>query len=251
MTALLFAFVVQERLGGETVTFKVGEVERTALVFAPTKKTEKPPIVFMFHGHGGGSRQAATQWRYHTTWPEAVVVYPQGLLGWKGQTDPEGVRSGWQGAPGQLEDRDVKFYDEMLKWAATTYKAEASRVFVTGHSNGALMTWVLQTVRGDKAAGYAGVCAPGSLWFRDAPVRPMFVVMGTEDELVGIRGMRLFADAAVRRNGGGEATVRDDGIKVYAGKQPVWVWEYAGGHRPPTNAGSKVVEFFRGMRDGG
>jgi hypothetical protein len=78
----------------------------------------------------------------------------------------------------------------------------------------------------------------------------MFVVMGTTDELVGIRGMRLFADSAVARNGGGEATVRTDGIKTYSGKQPVWVWEYDGGHRPPVDAGAKVVEFFKELGAG-
>ncbi len=247
MTTLVALAVMVQGGAGETVKFKVGEVERTALVYRPTKKSENPPVVFMFHGHGGGSRQAATQWRYHQTWPEAVVVYPQGLPGWKGRTDPEGVRTGWQGAPGQLEDRDIKFYDAMIAWAAKEFKAVAARTFVTGHSNGSLMTWVLQTSRGDKAAGYAGVCAPGSLWFRDAPVKPMFVVAGIDDELVGIRGMRLFASSAVSRNGGGEAKTREDGIKVYSGKAPTWVWEYEGGHRPPTNCGAKVVEFFKAV----
>ena len=245
MTTLI-ALMALTQQRGETVTFKVGDVERTALVFKPTKPGKEPPVVFMFHGHGGGSRQAAAQWRYHVTWPEAVVVYPQGIAGRKGRTDPEGLKTGWQGAPGDLEDRDLKFTDEMLKWAAKEFNAVPSRTFVTGHSNGSLMTWVLQHSRGDKFAAFAGVCAPGSLWFRSAPVKPMFVVMGTTDELVGIRGMRLFAESAVTRNGGGEATVREDGIKTYKGKQPVWVWEYDGGHRPPTNAGAKVVEFFKG-----
>jgi poly(3-hydroxybutyrate) depolymerase len=135
----------------------------------------------------------------------------------------------------------------MVKWAAKEWKADPSRTFVTGHSNGALFTWVLQTERGDKAAGYAGVCAPGALWFRKAPVKPMFVVMGTNDELVPIRAMHLFADAAVTRNGGGEPTVRDDGVKVYSGKATLWTWEYDGGHTPPLDAGKKVVEFFQSL----
>lgn len=247
MTSFL-ALAVLTQAAGETVTFKVGDVERTALVFKPTKTIVNPPVLFMFHGHGGGSRQAAVQWRYHLTWPEAVVVYPQGLPGWAGRTDPEGKKSGWQGAPGQLEDRDLKFLDSMLAWATKEWKAAPARTFVTGHSNGSLMTWVAQHSRGDKFAGFAGVCAPPSLWFRSAPVKPMFVVMGTDDPLVPIRGMRLFADMAVTRNGGGEAKVREDGIKVYSGKSPLWIWEYAGGHTPPRNCGEKVVEFFKGLK---
>ena len=239
--------VTSAQQGGETVTFKVGDVERTALVFRPAKGAKNPPVLFMFHGHGGGSRQASIQWRYQQTWPDAVVVYPQGLPGWKGKTDPEGVKAGWQGAPGQLDDRDLVFVDEMLKWAGKEFNAVPARTFVTGHSNGSLFTWVLQASRGDKFAAYAGACAPGALWFRSAPIKPMFVVAGVSDPLVGIRAMRLFSDAAVRRNGGGEPTVREDGIKVYSGKQPVWVWEYEGGHTPPRNAGEKVVGFFKSV----
>jgi polyhydroxybutyrate depolymerase len=247
MTTLV-ALAAMAQAGGETVTFKVGDVERTALVFAPTKKTENPPVLFMFHGHGGGSRQAAVQWRYHLSWPEAVVVYPQGLPGWAGRTDPEGKRSGWQGAPGQLDDRDIKFTDAMLAWAAKEWKATPSRTFATGHSNGSLMTWVLQTKRADKFAAFAGACAPGSLWYREAPAKPAFVVAGVEDELVGIRGMRIFADAVVRKNEcSGTPTLRGDGIKVYRGKSAVWIWEYDGGHTPPRNCGEKVVEFFKSV----
>ena len=78
------------------------------------------------------------------------------------------------------------------------------------------------------------------------PLVTAFVVAGTSDELVGIRGMRIFADAVVKKNEcKSEPKVREDGIKVYSGKQPVWVWEYDGGHRPPTNCGAKVVEFFK------
>ena len=246
MTALLALVALGQARESETLKFQVGDVERTALVYRPTKKAENPPVLFMFHGHGGSSRQAALQWRYHLTWPEAVVVYPQGLPGWKGRTDPEGVRSGWQGAPGQLEDRDIKFFDAMVGWAAKEFGATPSRTFVTGHSNGSLMTWVLQAKRADKVGAFAGACAPGGLWYLEAPVEPAFVIAGVSDELVGIRGMRVFRDAVLKKNGCTTTPkVRDDGVKDYSGKQPVWVWEYEGGHRPPSDAGAKVVEFFK------
>ncbi len=248
MTTLIALVVLSQAQKSETVTFKVGDVSRTALVFRPVKEVKDPPVVFMFHGHGGGSRQASVQWRYHLTWPEAVVVYPQGLPGWKGRTDPEGTRSGWQGAPGQLEDRDIKFFDAMVAWAAKEFGATPAKTFVTGHSNGSLMTWVLQAKRAEKVAAFAGACAPGGLWYREAPVEPAFVVAGVSDELVGIRGMRIFSDAVIKKNScSATPIVREDGVKVYSGKQPVWVWEYEGGHSPPRNAGEKVVGFFKSV----
>ncbi|HXH59944.1 MAG TPA: hypothetical protein VNI20_01155 [Fimbriimonadaceae bacterium] len=247
MTTLLALAMAGQLLGGETVTFHVGYVDRTALVFRPDKAAKDPPVLFMFHGHGGGSRQAAIQWRYEKSWPEAVVVYPQGLPGWKGKTDPEGTKAGWQGAPGQLDDRDLKFVDAMLVWAKKEFGATPSRTFVTGHSNGSLFTWVVQAERGDKFAGFAGACAPGGLWFRNAPVKPMFVLAGKDDQLVPFRSMELFTRFAVRRNDCGDPTVRDDGTQVYSGTAPLWVWDYDGGHRPPSDAGARVVEFFKSL----
>lgn len=231
----------------EIISFQVDGLERTALVYRPSVVSENPPVLFVFHGHGGGSRQVSMQLRLHTSWPEAVVVYPQGIPGWKGKTDAEGVRTGWQGAPGQLDDRDVKFFDVMQKWVGDSFSADPSRTFVTGHSNGSLMTWVLQAVRGDRAAAFAGICAPASRWFREAPVKPMFVIAGVDDQLVGIRGMRLFADFALKRNKCGTATLRSDGIRTYVGTEPVWVWEYEGGHTPPRETGSRIVEFFKSV----
>lgn len=230
----------------ESVRFDVEGRERTALVFLPSRETPQPPVVFLFHGHGGGSRQVEAQFRIHLEWPEAVVVCPQGLVGSKGITDPEGLKTGWQRSPGDLDDRDVKLFDVMSAWVGDRFHADASRTFVMGHSNGGLMTWVLQTVRGGSAAGFAGFCAPGGLWFRPAPVRPMFVVGGTDDELVGILGIRRFSQMAVQRNEGGDPFDRD-GVKVYPGKEPVWVWIYEGGHRPPPDSGRRAVEFFKSL----
>lgn len=246
VSIVALAFLSQARIS-ETVTFQVEGKERTALVFRPAVTTDDPPVVFMFHGHGGGSRQVATQHRIHLAWPEAAVVYPQGLPGRKGKTDPGGVRTGWQGAPGELDDRDIKFFDEMNSWAKKEFHSSPERTFVTGHSNGSLMTWVLQATRGDQAAAFAGLCAPPGLWFRNAPERPMFIIAGTQDELVPIRGMRLFVNMTVKRFGAGAPTEKGDGTQKYEGPQPLWVWIYEGPHKPPTDSGARVVEFFKSV----
>ena len=60
--------------------WKVDGVAREALVAAPASaKSESSPVVFVFHGHGGTMRNAAKQFHIHELWPEAIVVYPQGL----------------------------------------------------------------------------------------------------------------------------------------------------------------------------
>src|SRR4051812_14847567 len=81
-------------------TWDVDGVKREALVYTPAKKTEgKLPLVFDFHGHGGTARLAARTHRFQEDWPEAVVVYMQGLNTPGKLTDPEGKKSGWQSGP--------------------------------------------------------------------------------------------------------------------------------------------------------
>src|SRR5262245_40801632 len=60
-------------------TWTVDGVERTALVATPRTSAPHQPLVLVFHGHGGTSANAARTFRIHELWPEAVVIYPQGL----------------------------------------------------------------------------------------------------------------------------------------------------------------------------
>src|SRR4051794_33539337 len=61
-------------------SWTVDGVEREALLAAPASTKQSPaPLVFVWHGHGGTMRNSARSFHIHTLWPEAVVVYPQGL----------------------------------------------------------------------------------------------------------------------------------------------------------------------------
>jgi len=113
MTALLTATVLLFTQAQDPTprTWDVDGVKREALVYAPSKKTDgKVPLVFDFHGHGGTAKNAARTHHFHTAWPEAVVVYMQGLNTPGKLTDPDGKKSGWQSGPGDQKDRDLKFF---------------------------------------------------------------------------------------------------------------------------------------------
>jgi len=93
----------------------VGDVKREALVYIPEKADkEAAPVVFAFHGHGGTMKYAATKFAYHKQWPEAICVYMQGL-NTVSKTDPKGEKPGWQNIAGSNEDRDLKFFDDVIK----------------------------------------------------------------------------------------------------------------------------------------
>src|SRR5438477_4485760 len=93
----------------------VDGTSREALLYIPAAAKSTPsPVVFAFHGHGGTMRNAAVTFDYQHVWPEAIVVYIQGLNTPGLLTDPEGKRPGWQSAPGGQGDRDLKFFDAVL-----------------------------------------------------------------------------------------------------------------------------------------
>ena len=74
MLPLLLSALTRSVLPDE-VHVTVGGVERTALVFAPSKASAKePPVVFMFHGHGGSAARCASRFSMEKRMPEALVV---------------------------------------------------------------------------------------------------------------------------------------------------------------------------------
>ena len=64
-------------------SFTIDGVRRTALIYLPSAPTPKTnmPLLLVFHGHGGRVEGTAHRFNLQQLWPEAVVVYLQGLPG--------------------------------------------------------------------------------------------------------------------------------------------------------------------------
>src|ERR1043165_5710749 len=100
---------------GTVMHWTVDGQKREALVFAPTDDMAKRrALVFAFHGHGGNMNGAAQLMQIQKLWPEAIVIYPQGLPT-VSHVDPQGTRPGWQQTAGTDGDRDLKFFDAMVE----------------------------------------------------------------------------------------------------------------------------------------
>src|SRR5580765_7228602 len=130
----------QQTPGLARQTWVVDGIERTALIAAPSgtqarTPTGHTPVVLVFHGHGGTSLNAARTFRIHDAWPEALVIYPQGLPTSGQIVDPQGKLPGWQHVPGGEGDRDLKFVDAMLSWVTGKYGLNPAHTFAAGHSN--------------------------------------------------------------------------------------------------------------------
>jgi len=229
-------------------------VERSALIAAPAVRGTGqggPPLVLVFHGHGGSSAQAARSFRLHESWPDAVVIYPQGLPTVGQITDPEGRLPGWQHTPGGEGDRDLAFVDAILTWASERYAFNPAQLFAAGHSNGGSMVYVLWAARGDRFAAFA----PSSSVFRldvikAAKPKPVFIVTGRKDALVPFATQQLSLAGVLRLN-----QAARDGQK-WAGDAlrhaspigaDVVTYIHPGGHPMPTDSGALMAQFFKGV----
>jgi polyhydroxybutyrate depolymerase len=181
------------------VEWKVDDNRREALVVA-SSSSEPAPLVFVWHGHGGTMRHAANTMGFHKQWPDAVVVYPQGLPTPGALTDPEGKLPGWQKIAGDQSDRDLKFFDEMLKSLKKDHKIDEKRIYSTGHSNGGAFTYLLWSQRGDVFAAVAPSAAGGRAVQGIKPL-PCLHVMGESDPLVRPELQKRTLDVVKKTNG--------------------------------------------------
>jgi polyhydroxybutyrate depolymerase len=204
-------------------------------------------VVFAFHGHGGGMRNAARSFGFHRAWPEAIVVYLQGLPTPGRLTDPMGLRNGWQARPGDQGDRDLKFFDTVLASLKKDYKVDERRIYCTGHSNGGGFTYQLWAVRGDVFAAVAPCAAVGPPEMRNAKPKPVMHVAGEMDPLVKFEWQRRQIDQVKLLNGCGEGTMWAPLCTLFASKggTPVVTMIHPGGHTFPREAPELIVRFFK------
>jgi polyhydroxybutyrate depolymerase len=232
----------------QRLTWTVDGVTREALVHVPAKIPEEGvPLVFAFHGHGGSIAQASRSFHLHQLWPDALVVYPQGLPTTGQLTDPAGQRAGWQGAVGASGDRDLKFFDVMLAGLRRQYRVDDRRIYATGHSNGGGFTYLLWAERGDLFAAFAPSSALLSRGFQKAPPRPALHIGSPQDTLVKFAWQARMIDQVLRLNGCGPRQPDTPGYTVYPSTKGAEVATYLhdGGHTYPAAAPELIVKFFQ------
>ncbi len=228
-------------------------VARQAIVYAPSVGKGPAPLLFVFHGHGGTAAHAARTYAFHTHWPEAVVVYPQGLNTPGKLTDPEGKKSGWQATAGDQQDRDLKFFDAVLKSLTAEAAIDPKRVYSTGHSNGGAFTYLLWAKRGEAFAAVAPSSAiPPPAEVKNLKPKPALHVAGKADPLVKWAWQDRAMDAVRKLNG------CDAEGKPWAKAGDLVGTEYAsgsgtpfvslvspGGHTFPAEAPKLIVKFLQ------
>ena len=241
--------------GSDGVTeWTIDGESRTAMIVPPAKKTDGPvPFVLVFHGHGGTIKSCMDMFNLHKYWPEALVVYPQGLPTATAR-EAAGKENGWQQKIGINNDRDLKFVDAMLKDLGEKYTIDTKRVFATGHSNGGMFSYLLGMTRSRIFAAIAPSAAVVTGLGADQDARPIPVlhVAGKSDNVALFENQMKSVDTIRKRNGcetEGTAwsTAGDLVATLYPSKvgAPVVSVVHSGGHKYPENATELIVRFFK------
>ncbi len=227
----------------------LNNVKREALVSIPTTaKTNSTPIIFAFHGHGGNMTNLMKNRAYEKLWPEAIIVYPQGLNTPGQLTDPRGIRSGWQKSPGDMGDRDLIFFDAMLKTLKHDYKVDEKRIYATGHSNGGGFTYLLWATKGDQFAAFAPSAAVAGKILKLIKPKPAIHIMGENDPLVKPFWQKLMCQEIMKINGcakQGNFYAQNAIIYPSSTHNPFVWYSHSGNHTFPSEADEVIIKFFK------
>ena len=239
--AVALALVLCARVAAAaTISWMVDGVERFAIIYAPKSPPPgKLPLILSFHGHGDDAQNFQFV-GLHTAWPDAIVVYFEGLPSRDGY-------AGWQVEPGDYGDRDLKMVDTALAALKKTYNVDEGRIYATGFSNGAHFTYLLWATRPNVFAAYAPVAGRIRATAIPKEPRPILIIGGARDAQVAFPDQRQAMGIAVRLNGvDGKTTSCGDGCTLYGAgtAAPVMTWIHPGGHEYPRPTSGKIAAFF-------
>jgi polyhydroxybutyrate depolymerase len=233
----------------QVMKWTVDRVERYAVVYPPSVQQGrvKAPLIFVFHGHGDNAWFASEQFAFQNLWPEAVVVYPQGLPT-PAASDPLGERRGWQHQPGEVGDRDLKFFDAMLRTVRWKFHIDDRRVYASGFSNGGFFDYILWAQRGRIFAAFAPCAAALRAPLQIPAPKPVLVVAGEQDQRVPFAEQRKNIDTLRQVNGcAGDGEPWGPGATLYAspGGTPVVAVVHPYGHAVRRAATELIAKFFQ------
>jgi len=179
------------------ITRNIGTIdgrERTFVTYSPRDLKPNSPLLIMFHGGGGDGPTAriGTGGEFDALADRDgfVVVYPDGIArSWNTcRTAQQNVARRWQ-------IDDSRFVEAIIAHEVAGHGIDPHRVFVTGHSNGAALTYRLALERPDLVAGIAAVSsnlptADNMACKAQNVPTPVMVINGTADPVSYYNGGR-------------------------------------------------------------
>jgi polyhydroxybutyrate depolymerase len=186
------------------VSFKVGEAERRAIVVNAPAAGEKRPAVIVLHGGMGSAEvmRASSGFDPVARKNGFIAVYAEGTA--FGTIEGRHAWNTGHLLRRQVRDADdIAYLDALIDRLIADHGADPARIFMTGGSNGGMMTFVYAVKRPERLAAVAPVVA--SMFSFDAVPKvplPILIINGAKDEEVPLAG-GMSGNALVR---GAQAT---------------------------------------------
>ena len=178
------------------------KMTRTFIVHVPPAfdGKSKVPVVFMLHGAGGSGEGAIpeTGWDAKSDREGFIAVFPDGtpphpMLPARFLMNPRLWNDGsGRGAIGVDNIDDLGFISAMIDFLEARYAADPARIYCTGFSNGASMTFSVGLNLANRIAAIAPVA--GHLWEREKQLAypvPLLYIVGTDDPLNPLGGGKV------------------------------------------------------------
>jgi polyhydroxybutyrate depolymerase len=228
----------------------VGGHARVAKVFESRSQSDKPvPLVLAFHGYGDNRTDFSRFVDLHKAWPDAIVVYPEGLR----LPDRSGKlrKKGWQARKDTLGDRDLTYVDFLLEELQARYQVDSQRIYATGFSNGARLVFLLMGQRSNRFAAFVPVGAvAGAEAMEDwTEPKPVMYIIGKGEIANRVEAAQLTVETISRINLSGKKPVRwaDEYVLFHpqAGGADFVFYLHDGGHIWPYSASDQVARFLQ------
>ena len=240
-------------LTSDSITF--GGLERSYIIYVPKSfdSNKNMPLLFVLHGGGGTpDRMIELTNEGFNSLAEMegfIVVYPE-AYGRHWNDGRKGMEN-WSIAHKENID-DVGFISSLIDHLALDFNIDLKRIFVTGISNGAMMSFRLARELSQKITAVAPVAGlmPEDITSSCTPQKPvsLLIIMGTDDPLVPYNGG--YVEAGGRKRGkvlSAQDTIsfwaKINGCKLY----PQMGWE----QDKETSDGTRVKkEIYNQCKDG-
>ncbi len=179
---------MQEKASGATTqALRVGGLEREYLLLDDSRGKAPAPLVIVLHGGGGNPQTMIPRWEAQASRAGLVIAAPKGV----GRNTRMGT---WNagGCCGEAQSRgvdDVAFVAAVIDDVAKRTPIDPRSIYVTGFSNGGMLTHRVAAALGNRIAAAAVVS--GALFGNEASPRasvPMLIMHGEQDPVVGFNG---------------------------------------------------------------
>jgi len=181
--------------------------ERTYRLYVPARRASAAPVLLVLHPalFTGATMEAITAGGFdrRADATGALIVYPDGV--------EQHWNDGRESTPAaRAHVDDVGFLRALVAALAARYPIDPARIYVSGFSNGGMMTLRLACQAADLFAGFVAVAASlGEELARQChpqPPRPVAIIDGTADPLVPYGGGTVGLFGSRGRVVGAEAT---------------------------------------------